>query len=489
MSTSNQISTPKHTYETRSKIIFRPKISDINPISANSPTKEVNSSPNISNNLRDNSNASELILPQTTMTTNNVTLHHVTTSETIPILPKFVSPTNFIPGETNPHTFLRNFNRCASSNHWNNLNKISFFANYLEGNAYTWFSNYKANFNNVDKTWEDISTDFLNYFEGSSSSLDATDRLKSRKQLSNELVIKYYFDFIEIANDIIPQLSCDDLVKLFRDSLQTILATILICCCITKWLSSRQLKSQQQIARKRWLSAKAETRNNQQEVEEFTIELEDLSPRRRTVPQSDNDYLERLPWSSSGILQLEKLTDAHLDMFIKNSDGDDNDQEPSWDDHEWVPNHDTAFDCEKELEIEEEKNCEDDPIDLADDDVDVNVNKFIAPDQTEWQSRPWSHKLRDKTLCVKKAAEQKVEALKKLSKITTYFNAGHDVSKAASTFISGYENQHKIPDNTPNKTEVNEGFNLFKHWQLKDKHKGENSVFLVYLYAFEDLMK
>ncbi|KAK4887382.1 hypothetical protein RN001_003653 [Aquatica leii] len=213
MSTSNQISTPKHAYETRSKIIFRPKISEINPISVNSPTKEVNSSPNISNNLRDNSNASELILPQTTMTTNNVTLHQVTTSETTPILPKFVSPTNFIPGETNPHSFLRNFNRCASSNHWNNLNKISLFANYLEGNAY-WFSNYKANSNNVDKTWEDISTDFLNYFEGSSSSLDATDRLKSRKQLPNELVMKY-FDFIEIANDIIPQLSCDDLVKLF----------------------------------------------------------------------------------------------------------------------------------------------------------------------------------------------------------------------------------------------------------------------------------
>ncbi|KAK4879505.1 hypothetical protein RN001_007651 [Aquatica leii] len=61
-----------------------------------------------------------------------------------------------------------------------------------------------------------------------------------------------------------------------------------------------------------------------------------------------------------------------------------------------------------------------------------------------------------------KAAEQKVEALKKLSEITTFFNAGHDVSEAASASISGYENQPKISDNTLNKTDMNEASLQFK---------------------------
>ncbi|KAF5271247.1 hypothetical protein FQR65_LT17674 [Abscondita terminalis] len=114
--TTQTTSTPNHPYQTRG-LTNRPNVSTIFlPLTLRSPSPErpIAEIITVDNNI------------QTTMANANLTLQNAIATEQTPILPKFQAPEPFIPGETNPHTFIKNFNRSANSNHWSAINKINF---------------------------------------------------------------------------------------------------------------------------------------------------------------------------------------------------------------------------------------------------------------------------------------------------------------------------------------------------------------------------
>ncbi|KAB0804583.1 hypothetical protein PPYR_01553 [Photinus pyralis] len=166
-----------------------------------------------------------------TMAHPNTTIQQVNESVNTPVFPKFTQPDSFVPGESNCVTFLKKYERCAHSNHWSEANKIAHFGNFLEGVAHTWYTDFISNADNANKTWNDISQSFQKYFGGITSSLEAKKKLRSKKQGLNELVLKYYYDVLELASQINPSIPMAEISTYFIEGLQPGLRSEFIIIC------------------------------------------------------------------------------------------------------------------------------------------------------------------------------------------------------------------------------------------------------------------
>ncbi|KAK5637760.1 hypothetical protein RI129_000060 [Pyrocoelia pectoralis] len=154
------------------------------------------------------------------MANQNVTIQQVNETASTPIFPKFVTPDFFTPGVKNCITFLQEYNRCANSNHWGDDNKIAHLGNFLRGNAYTWYIDYLKNPTNASNTWTDISNDFQRHFGGTTATLAAKHQLRNRKQQIEETVLKYYYELLELANQVNPTNPIAELSEYFLEGLQ-----------------------------------------------------------------------------------------------------------------------------------------------------------------------------------------------------------------------------------------------------------------------------
>lgn len=119
-----------------------------------------------------------------------------------PAKPKFVATDVFDPSTTSPLAFVRNYERAALANGWNDAAKINYFGSYVDGVARQWFAAYLRNADNAAKTWRDLVTDFTAEYAGVEPERRLRDKLHRRVQATGESLKSYYYAVKKLAFEI-----------------------------------------------------------------------------------------------------------------------------------------------------------------------------------------------------------------------------------------------------------------------------------------------
>ncbi|KAL1492585.1 hypothetical protein ABEB36_010825 [Hypothenemus hampei] len=138
---------------------------------------------------------------------------------THPATPRFIEPPTYNPSTDCPTVFLKKYDRAGNCNRWNDICRISYLEQYLEGSAVGWFEAYRNNPSNLDKNWETIKTDFrAEFMEGSQQSL-YLKQFQQKTQGSNETIRHYYYELLNLANEADPQMPFEEFRKQFEKGL------------------------------------------------------------------------------------------------------------------------------------------------------------------------------------------------------------------------------------------------------------------------------
>ncbi|KAL1492427.1 hypothetical protein ABEB36_010679 [Hypothenemus hampei] len=138
---------------------------------------------------------------------------------TYPATPRFIEPPTYNSSTDCPTVFLKKYDRAGNCNRWNDICRISYLEQYLEGSAVGWFEAYRNNPSNLDKNWETIKTDFrAEFMEGSQQSL-YLKQFQQKTQGSNETIRHYYYELLNLTNEADPQMPFEEFRKQFEKGL------------------------------------------------------------------------------------------------------------------------------------------------------------------------------------------------------------------------------------------------------------------------------
>lgn len=146
----------------------------------------------------------------------DVTISESLANPKTPATPKFLCPPTFEPCSGNAVSFIKNYERTAAANSWDNNLKITYLGTFLEGAADLWFNRYIANPEHQEKTWTNIKDDFLKEFGGSDVRRSLEKKLYETKQRPNQSIRAYYYELQTIFADYDPTFNVDEFRKFFE---------------------------------------------------------------------------------------------------------------------------------------------------------------------------------------------------------------------------------------------------------------------------------
>jgi len=117
-----------------------------------------------------------------------------------PVLPRFVHPGNFQPLKDHPLHFLNNFEKACILNAWSDVERIFFFGGFLEGNAFTWYREFRANPLNSGKNWDNILAEFKEEFLEDCYTHNLTLQLRAKKQGDTQDILEYFYEILDLCN-------------------------------------------------------------------------------------------------------------------------------------------------------------------------------------------------------------------------------------------------------------------------------------------------
>lgn len=158
----------------------------------------------------------------------DTTLQMALTTTSDPLLPKFKSPPTFDPLTDNPILFLQSYNRAATYNGWNNVNKLRLFGTFLRGSAQDWLEDYKSDPANGTKTWEAVQLDFKTQFNADDALEDLRDELDNRKQKDQESPLEYYNEIYKLCKIVDNRMSDTEINRILKRGLKPKYQTLLI---------------------------------------------------------------------------------------------------------------------------------------------------------------------------------------------------------------------------------------------------------------------
>ena len=135
------------------------------------------------------------------------------------VKPKFVSPEVFQPAKSSPQAFLRNFERCAIANGWQDVHKIRYLGSFLEGAANTWYTEYRTDEENAQKTWSDVKDAFMRVFHGGQAQAVLRRALRAHRQAESQDILEYYYELLRKLEEYNPRFTDEDLQAYFEDGL------------------------------------------------------------------------------------------------------------------------------------------------------------------------------------------------------------------------------------------------------------------------------
>lgn len=149
----------------------------------------------------------------------DVTISESLANPKTPAVPKFLCPPTFDPCSGNAVSFMKNYERTAAANSWDNNLKITYLGTFLEGAADLWFSRYKLNQENQRKTWANIKEDYLKEFGGSDVKRMLEKKLYGTKQRPGQSIRAYYYELQAIFADYDPTFDIEEFRKFFENGM------------------------------------------------------------------------------------------------------------------------------------------------------------------------------------------------------------------------------------------------------------------------------
>ncbi|KAL1489447.1 hypothetical protein ABEB36_014340 [Hypothenemus hampei] len=116
-------------------------------------------------------------------------------------------------------TFLNKFELAAGRNGWDAALRLMYLGNYLEGPASKWYQAYFNDPAKVTSTWETVKADFRREFVGEDYLRELQRKLFSRRQRFTEPPREYYYDLLEIADEVNPNMPFDTFKMHFENGL------------------------------------------------------------------------------------------------------------------------------------------------------------------------------------------------------------------------------------------------------------------------------
>ncbi|KAL1498409.1 hypothetical protein ABEB36_009215 [Hypothenemus hampei] len=133
--------------------------------------------------------------------------------------PRFFAPPTFHPRSGQASTFLQKFEVAAGRNGWDSALRLTYLGNYLEGAASKWYQTYINDPSKVTSTWETLKTDFRREFVGEDYLRELQRKLFGRKQRFTEPPREYYYDLLELADEVDPNMPFDAFKLHFENGL------------------------------------------------------------------------------------------------------------------------------------------------------------------------------------------------------------------------------------------------------------------------------
>lgn len=155
-----------------------------------------------SSNTSERSEEETLTIPQ--LNTMDVTISTSLANPKTPVVPKFLCPPTFDPSSGNAVAFMKNYERTAAANSWDNNLKINYLSTFLEGAAELWFNHYKNAHQNQEKTWDNIKGDFIKEFSGMDVKRVLEKKLYETKQRPTQSIRAYFYELQTLFGDYDP---------------------------------------------------------------------------------------------------------------------------------------------------------------------------------------------------------------------------------------------------------------------------------------------
>ncbi|KAL1494721.1 hypothetical protein ABEB36_010272 [Hypothenemus hampei] len=114
---------------------------------------------------------------------------------------------------------LQKFEVAAGRNGWDSALRLIYLGNYLEGAASKWYQTYINDPSKVTSTWETLKTDFRREFVGEDYLRELQRKLFGRKQRFTEPPREYYYDLLELADEVDPNMPFDAFKLHFENGL------------------------------------------------------------------------------------------------------------------------------------------------------------------------------------------------------------------------------------------------------------------------------
>ncbi|KAL1492455.1 hypothetical protein ABEB36_010707 [Hypothenemus hampei] len=133
---------------------------------------------------------------------NEVTLSDIQNRHQQAIVPRFIAPPIFHPPSGQAVTFLRKFEVATGRNGWDSGLRLTYLGNYLEEAASKWYQAYSNDPAKGSNTWEMVKADFRREFMGKDDLRELQRKLFGRKQRYTESPREYYYDLLEIADEV-----------------------------------------------------------------------------------------------------------------------------------------------------------------------------------------------------------------------------------------------------------------------------------------------
>jgi hypothetical protein len=141
-----------------------------------------------------------------------------------------VVPTRFSSrNEQDPEKYIEKFELASECNNWLPEHRLKFLPTYLDGTAFTWYINYKKEFDRramaaarvldpknpqpVPLDYPTLKTDFIDAFPSIAKIEVAERKLDKRRQLSSESPEDYMYDMFDLCKAFDPHMPEDAIVR------------------------------------------------------------------------------------------------------------------------------------------------------------------------------------------------------------------------------------------------------------------------------------